>query len=150
MSKFFNYFKYVIKHKWQVFKACCKLGIPLRGITHDLSKFYPDEFIPYMNHFYGEKKTFETKEAFNKACSKHFNRNEHHWQYHVLREYNNNLIYINISDDILKEMVADWVGTGIIVNGKLSVKEWYDKNREYILMNDENKAKIREYIQKFY
>jgi hypothetical protein len=55
MGKFFKYLKYVIRHKWYVFLECCNLGIPFRGIFHDLSKFLPDEFFPYMNHFYGYK-----------------------------------------------------------------------------------------------
>lgn len=36
--------KTVLKHKWVVFKLCCKAGIPWRGLVHDLSKFSPTEF----------------------------------------------------------------------------------------------------------
>ena len=53
MKKFFKYLKYVIRHKYFVFLESCKLGIPIRGFVHDTSKFFPDEFFPYMNHFYG-------------------------------------------------------------------------------------------------
>lgn len=39
--KTFKYLSYIIRHKWFVFIAACKLGIPWRGITHDLSKLMP-------------------------------------------------------------------------------------------------------------
>ena len=50
---YWKYFKYVIRHKLFVFIECYKLGKIWRGITHDLSKFLPDEFIPYSRYFYG-------------------------------------------------------------------------------------------------
>lgn len=101
---YLQYLWYVIRHKWFVFIECCKLGIPLAGITHDLSKLLPDEFIPYARYFYGPKvatnsKVFdyernefvtkmeppaEVKEAFDKAWNHHQKRNPHHWQYWLL------------------------------------------------------------------
>ena len=41
----FKHTKRILRHKYFVFKYCCKLGIPWQGITHDLSKFSPTEFI---------------------------------------------------------------------------------------------------------
>ena len=42
--------KYVLKHlhvinthKWEVFKLCVKVGIPFRGLVHDLSKYSPSD-----------------------------------------------------------------------------------------------------------
>jgi hypothetical protein len=54
MGIYWKYFKYVVKHKWYVFVACCKQGIIWRGIIHDMSKFLPSEFIPYARFFHGE------------------------------------------------------------------------------------------------
>ena len=42
--KLINIFKHlhtVNKHKWLVFKFACKVGIPWRGLVHDLSKYSP-------------------------------------------------------------------------------------------------------------
>ncbi len=49
------YLQYLLCHKWWVFWYCCLYGIPWRGIVHDLSKFRPDEWFPYVNAFYGPK-----------------------------------------------------------------------------------------------
>ena len=35
----FKHFAKVCVHKHWVFYYCCKAGIPLQGLTHDLSKF---------------------------------------------------------------------------------------------------------------
>ena len=39
-----KHFNLVTRHRWVVFKLCCKAGIPWRGLVHDLSKFSPTEF----------------------------------------------------------------------------------------------------------
>ena len=49
-----NVFKHtmrILKHKYFVFKYCCKLGIPWRGLLHDLSKFSPTEFIESIKYY---------------------------------------------------------------------------------------------------
>ena len=48
MAKFFRYLSYVIRHRWFVMIECFKRGLIWRGLTHDLSKFHPSEFFPYM------------------------------------------------------------------------------------------------------
>jgi hypothetical protein len=100
---YLKYLKSVLRHKWFVFIEACKLGVPLLGLLHDLSKFLPDEFIPYARYFYGEYPVRESKEyyiarnnnvflltkedverAFNLAWLKHQRRNKHHWQWWFL------------------------------------------------------------------
>lgn len=55
MNKYIKYFWYIVKHKWYVMIECFKRGLIWRGVAHDLSKFLPDEFIPYAKYFYGKK-----------------------------------------------------------------------------------------------
>jgi hypothetical protein len=100
---YLKYLKTLLRHKWFVFVEACKLGIPLLGVLHDLSKFLPDEFIPYARYFNGEYPDQEkadliwrhryvritlTKEKverdFNLAWLKHQRRNKHHWQWWYL------------------------------------------------------------------
>jgi len=39
LGKFIYVMKYLFYHRWFVFVECCKRGIILRGVLHDLSKF---------------------------------------------------------------------------------------------------------------
>jgi hypothetical protein len=90
------YLKYVIRHKWFVFVAGCRLGIPWLALLHDLSKFLPDEWRWYARHFYapdGSKQTWQGKDGFyvaagndtkfDRAWLKHIKRNKHHPQHWV-------------------------------------------------------------------
>ena len=159
---YWKYLKYVLKHKWFVFIECCKLGIPLRGLLHDLSKFLPSEFIPYARYFYGtwmeesewhgdkrnyvpwERTEMGISEAFDLAWLKHQKRNKHHWQYWLLQCDSGELKALDIPLKYQKEMLADWRGAGKAINGKDDTKSWYLKNKDNIIIHPE----VREFIEK--
>jgi uncharacterized protein DUF5662 len=78
------YLKYVLRHKWYVFRAGIKLGVPLSILLlHDWDKFLPDEWFPYVHTFYAPDGTKQYKESsdFAHAWMLHQHRNKHHWQY---------------------------------------------------------------------
>ena len=84
MKRHFSYLKAVLRHKWFVFLACFRFGVPIwTAILHDWDKFLPDEWFPYARTFYtpnGEKQYKESVE-FARAWMLHQHRNKHHWQY---------------------------------------------------------------------
>ena len=55
MRNIFGHLKTILIHKWWVFYYCCKFGIPLQEITHDLSKFSPTEFLESIKFYQGNK-----------------------------------------------------------------------------------------------
>jgi len=156
MIIYFKYLNYVIRHKWFVFIECCKVGKIWRGIWHDMSKFRPDEFIPYARYFYGDwpdynsikkhlswypyKYTKEAiQEAFDLAWLKHQHRNPHHWQYWVLREDDGGTKLIDMKSEYVDEMLADWKGAGRAITGKNDPAEyrtWYLKNYNKIKLSE--------------
>lgn len=84
MRRHWQYLKYVLRHKWFVFKACLQLGVPLWiAILHDWDKFLPDEWLPYARTFYAPdgKKQYVGSVGFARAWMKHQHRNKHHWQF---------------------------------------------------------------------
>jgi hypothetical protein len=108
MRKHFQYLKYVLIHKYWVFYYSCKFGIPWRGLMHDLSKFSPDEWFPYVNYFYGNKKgRFDEvgkEDDFAVAWQKHQNRNKHHWEHWRDATTHSTIM----TDTYIKEMMCDW------------------------------------------
>ena len=74
MFNYIAYFKYIIKHKWYIFKAAKQTKASLlRVLLHDLSKFLPSEWFAYMNTYYnkdGSKKKFKHNRAFDVAWTK--------------------------------------------------------------------------------
>ena len=127
MKKYYDYFKYILEHKKNVFKTCWKRGLYIHAFTHDLSKLRPSEFIPYAKYFYGnyissasledipylprrgkQVTKEQVKEEFEIAWKKHYTRNKHHWDYwcrdNVVRD---------IPDKYLRQMLADWEGMSL-------------------------------------
>ncbi len=159
---YWKYFKYVIKHKWFIFLACYKMGVIWRGITHDLSKFRPSEFIPYARYFYGSYPKFyqgiittyphilyeDVEKAFDQAWLIHIHRNPHHWQYWLLQQEDDGTIKrLKIPLKYLKEMICDWIGAGKAITGKNDIKDWYEKNKEKILLTPVDKKWVEDFIE---
>ena len=110
---YWNYFKLICIHKWYVFIECFKQGIVWQGITHDLSKFTPSEFVASARYYNG----CDNEEEYQKACLHHKGRNKHHWEYWVDWDYKTGEYkLIDIPFKYLKEMYADMVGASKAYN----------------------------------
>jgi len=59
---YIQYLDYLLRHKWYVTLECFREGLYWQGLTHDLSKFLPSEFIPYANYFYGKGKVKKVRD----------------------------------------------------------------------------------------
>jgi len=95
MSKHLKYMRYIRLHRRYVREACALLGVPWRGLLHDLSKLRLSEWRPYAEYFYGEYPQSRTEawkgnpppkvsDAFQRANLTHIHRNQHHWAHWLL------------------------------------------------------------------
>ena len=78
------HFNLINKHRFKVFKLCCKAGIPFRGLIHDLSKYSPVEFfegVKYYNGSYSPISNCKKENGYSKAWLHHKGRNKHHHEY---------------------------------------------------------------------
>lgn len=136
MTKHWRYFIYVLRHKYYVFVAGRRLGVPLwQLITHDLSKFSRAEWTPYVNYFYGPRSVTRTqtaaeKLAFDKAWLHHQHHNPHHWQHYILREDSGATKVLLMPHKYILEMVADWLGAGKAIHGSWNIDAWYLKTKD--------------------
>lgn len=85
MKKFFGHLKTVINHKRLVMYHAVRIGIPFRGLMHDLSKFSPVEFFAGVKYFSDGKKSPNELErnihGYSSAWMHHKGRNKHHFEY---------------------------------------------------------------------
>jgi hypothetical protein len=158
-----KYLRYVLRHRWFVMVECFKVSLYWRGISHDLSKFRPSEFIPYARFFYGSSKpkrdttgyykpTDTGDNKFDFAWLLHQKVNDHHWQWWILPEDEGGIKILPMTDDAVIEMVCDWVGAGK-AQGYLSPKEapmqecqrWYEKNKAKMQLHPSTRKTV-EYI----
>ena len=86
LKNIFKHIKLVLKHKWIVFKLCCKVGIPWRGFMHDWSKFSIEEFWESIKYYDGHKSPIvvcKKENGYSKAWLHHKGRNKHHPEYWI-------------------------------------------------------------------
>ena len=118
-----NAIKHIIlvsKHKWVVFKLCCRVGVPIRGILHDLSKFSPTEFFESIKYYNGKKSPIVVCKEINgysEAWLHHKGRNKHHGEYWVDLSLKSGYIPV-IPYKYAAEMVCDRLSASITYNGK--------------------------------
>lgn len=159
---YLRYLWYVLRHKWYVLLACIENGVPLQGLTHDLSKLRPSELIPYARHFYGNggdikngrdktgyyKAGASGDAAFDRAWLYHQHRNPHHWQYwHLVQDDDPNKC-LPMPEKYVREMVADWRGAGR-AQGTPDTIMWYAAHRDKIKLHPESR-KLTETLLKYH
>ena len=146
MKMYWNYLKYIIEHKKNVFIEAWKMGLYFHAFTHDLSKFRPSEFIPYAKFFYDTKrdknykKSDETNENFQKGWVFHQKRNKHHWNYWVSVTRKNEIIPLEMPEKYVKQMIADWNGMSRKFGG--NTREYYEKNKDEMILHQKTIEKI--------
>jgi hypothetical protein len=154
MRRHLAYARYVFRHKWFVFLACLKLGVPIwLAFAHDLTKLTPCEWVPYACHFYAEDGSpIKRRDAsgaydpnaqpvtFKKAWLSH-QRNKHHWHAWVSIGNGGSLDPLPMPERYVREMVADWIGAGL-ANGNSDPRGWYAKNGASMVLHPDTRVLV--------
>lgn len=114
IKKFFGHLHTVNIHRFRVFKLCCKVGIPIQGLLHDLSKYSPTEFwegVRYFQGTYSPIKNCKTSIGYSKAWIHHKGRNKHHYEYWY--DYNAPVVAPMMPFKYFLELVCDTYAAGM-------------------------------------
>lgn len=82
--KLIGHLRTVMTHRRIVRRYCFRAGLYFQGITHDLSKYSPVEFINGVKYFTGTKSPHSGERAdkgYSAAWLHHKGRNKHHPEY---------------------------------------------------------------------
>ena len=143
-----RYLWYVIRHKWFVLLAGYKIRVPLwQLIIHDWSKFSKAEWWPYVRKFYTEQ--FDAYDEFDKAWLHHQHKNPHHWQHWVLRKDDGRTKIMTMPTRYVYEMVADWMGAGRAITGRWEVADWYEANKDKILLAPDTRWMVESILRDY-
>ena len=112
MNKYWEHFKTITKHKWEVGKVCFKIGLYKQGICHDLSKYGITEFISSAKHFQGNRSPIDAEKediGYSLAWQHHKGHNPHHWEYWIdnIGTYKNTPCKVPYK--YVLEMICDWI-----------------------------------------
>lgn len=131
-----KHFLTICRHKYEVFKQCAACGLVWQGITHDLSKFSPTEFIPSAKFFQGSRSPLEAQKeviGYSAAWLHHKGCNPHHWEYWTDFNQNGEIITVEIPRKYVVEMICDWIGAGKVYSKEkwttASPLDYYNKVR---------------------
>lgn len=84
MIKAWQHFKTITHHRHLVMLGCFRVGLVWRGLTHDLSKYSPCEFLTGVRYYQGDRSpnTAEREaKGYSEAWMHHKGRNRHHFEY---------------------------------------------------------------------
>ena len=82
--KAWQHFKTITKHRLLVMAGCFRVGLYWQGLTHDLSKYAPTEFMTGARYYQGNRSpnTAEREiKGYSEAWMHHKGRNRHHYEY---------------------------------------------------------------------
>jgi hypothetical protein len=84
MIQWLAHLKTINHHRALVRRYCFKLGLYRQGLTHDLSKYSPTEFLPGARYYQGDRSPNDREReilGYSAAWLHHKGRNRHHLEY---------------------------------------------------------------------
>ena len=151
--KAWQHFKTITRHRILVMQGCFQVGLYRQGLTHDLSKYSPTEFLTGMRYYQGTRSPNAAEredKGYSEAWMHHKGRNRHHYEYWTdmslaTREYEP----VIMPRKYLAEMVMDRRAACIVYEKEKytpgSPLAYLLRSREKDLMHPETRRQL-EYI----
>ena len=157
IKNFFGHLSTINEHRFLVMKHCFRVGLYKQGLTHDLSKYSPTEFIPGVKYFQGDRSPNNAQrehEGYSSAWLHHKGRNRHHYEYWI--DYSSKkdtpeLVGMKMPLKYVIEMFCDRVAASMIYQKEKytdsSALEYYENGRGKILIHPETDALIHHLLK---
>ena len=148
--KAWNHFITITHHRLLVCRNCFRVGLIWQGLTHDLSKYSPTEFLVGAKFYQGTRSPNAAErdlKGYSEAWIHHKGRNRHHYEYWtdmspVTRCYES----VPMPRKYLVEMVMDRIAACRVYQGQAytdaSPLVYFDKSRDKELMHPELRRQL--------
>lgn len=148
--KLWQHFKTITYHRFLVMCGCFRVGLYWQGLTHDLSKYAPTEFLTGAKYYQGTRSpnSAEREEkGYSEAWMHHKGRNRHHYEYWTdMNRQTRNYESVPMPRKYLVEMVMDRRAACKVYQGKDyhpgSELEYFLRSRERELMHEKTKQEL--------
>ena len=149
--KAWRHFHTVNHHRFLVMVGCFRVGLYLQGLTHDLSKYSPTEFMIGARYWQGTRSPNAAErevKGYSEAWMHHKGRNRHHYEYWTdMHPVSKTYEPIPMPRKYLVEMVMDRIAACKTYQGKAytdgSAFVYFDKSRERHLMHPDTEKQLR-------
>ncbi|WP_395150940.1 DUF5662 family protein [uncultured Allofournierella sp.] len=150
-ARLWGHFTTVGYHKWLVFCNCARIGLVWQGITHDLSKYSPAEFIPGVRYFQGNRSPNDAQrqaEGCSTAWLHHKGRNRHHLEYWI--DYDpagsGQMVGNRIPLRLVAEMFCDRIAASKVYMKErytdASPWEYYQRGKGHYILHPESREQL--------
>ena len=143
--KAWKHFCTITRHRLLVMKYCFKIGLYRQGLTHDLSKYSPAEFVPGCRYYQGYRSPNNAEResrGYSSAWLHHKGRNKHHYEYWI--DYS-----LKTPAKYVAEMMMDRIAASRIYKGNAYDQHaplaYYEQGKEAYVIHEETKA-LLEYL----
>ena len=152
------HFKTITRHRNLVCKYCFRLGLVRQGLTHDLSKYSPTEFLVGAKYYQGDRSPNDAERratGVSLAWLHHKGRNRHHFEYWIdymltpdgSVRYGGNPMPMRY----IAEMFCDRIAASRIYLGErytdAAPYEYYVRSKSEILIHPDTGAEIEEMLR---
>ena len=124
MMRLWEHFKTITYHRYLVAKGCFAVGLYYQGLTHDLSKYSPSEFLVGGMYYQGNRSPNNAEreeKGYSSAWLHHKGRNKHHYEYWIdysVHEIKGGLAPAPMPRRYVVEMFMDRVAASKVYNGE--------------------------------
>lgn len=154
-----KHFKTITYHKYLVMKGCFRVGLYRQGITHDLSKYMPEEFLVGAKYYQGDRSPNNAEreeKGYSGSWLHHKGRNKHHYEYWIdycITNPEQVTAPVPMPDRYFAEMVMDRIAASKVYNkGNYTDKDplrYYQNSLERApeFLHEETRTKLEQILK---
>ena len=150
-----NHFSTITRHRNLVRKHCFQIGLYWQGLTHDLSKYSPEEFWTGVRYYQGNRSPNAAERetvGYSRAWLHHKGRNKHHYEYciDISNHKEEGLVGNKMPLRYVAEMVCDRIAACEVYKGKAYTSaaplEYYEYTKNYITIHPRTRALLEKLL----
>ena len=150
-----NHFSTITRHRNLVRKHCFQIGLYWQGLTHDLSKYSPEEFWTGVRYYQGNRSPNAAERetvGYSRAWLHHMGRNKHHYEYwiDISSHKEEGLVGNKMPLRYVAEMVCDRIAACEVYKGKAYTSaaplEYYEYTKNYITIHPQTRALLEKLL----
>ena len=150
-----NHFSTITRHRNLVRKHCFQIGLYWQGLTHDLSKYSPEEFWTGVRYYQGNRSPNAAERetvGYSRAWLHHKGRTKHHYEYwiDISSHKEEGLVGNKMPLRYVAEIVCDRIAACEVYKGKAYTSaaplEYYEYTKNYITIHPQTRALLEKLL----
>ena len=151
-----NHFSTITRHRNLVRKHCFQIGLYWQGLTHDLSKYSPEEFWTGVRYYQGNRSPNAAERetvGYSRAWLHHKGRNKHHYEYwiDISSHKEEGLVGNKMPLRYVAEMVCDRIAASKNYKGdaytNATAWEYYEHSKDHYILHPETRRELETCLQ---